>query len=74
VTASRGEVFAALEPCAALLIALRAANPGIAALELAMATSSRSRAGQFVLTPEEAERLQSGAVTPAEHFVANVLF
>jgi hypothetical protein len=74
VTASRNEVFSALEASAALLLELRASDPGIGALELVMATSSRSRAGQFVLTPGEAERLQSGAVTPAEHFVANVLF
>jgi hypothetical protein len=73
-TASRGEVFSALETCAAVLVELRASMPEIEALELAMATTSRSRAGQFVLTPEEAQRLQSGAVTPAEHFVANVLF
>jgi hypothetical protein len=74
VTASRGDVFAALESCAAVLLELRASAPEVQALELAMATATRSRAGQFVLTPEQAERLRSGAVTPAEHFVANVLF
>jgi hypothetical protein len=74
VTASRGSVFSALEACAAVLIELRASNPDVAALELAMATSSRSRAGQFVLTPEQAQSLQSGATTPGGHFLANVLF
>ena len=74
ITASRTDVFAALQSCASLLIELQASNPEIDALELAMSTSSRSRAGQFVLTAPEAQRLQSGAVTPAEHFVANVLF
>ena len=74
VTAARGEVFSALESCAAALIDLRAQFPEIEALELAMATSARSRAGQFVLTPDEAQALVSDAVTPAEHFVAKVLF
>jgi hypothetical protein len=74
VTPSRGDVFSALEKCAALLVELRATMPEIDALELSMATSTRSRAGQFVLTPEEAQRLQAGATTPAEHFLANVLF
>src|SRR6185436_17432025 len=74
VTANRGDVFEALQSCAAVLLELRASSQEIEALELAMATATRSRAGQFVLTPEQAERLSSGAVTPAEHFVANVLF
>jgi hypothetical protein len=74
MTAGRGEVFAALESCAAALVELRAEMPEIEALELAMATSSRSRAGQFVLDVEDAERLTSGSVTPAQHFVAEVLF
>ena len=74
VTPGRGDVFTALERSAALLTELRATMPEIDALELSMATSTRSRAGQFVLTPEEAQRLQAGAVTPVEHFLANVLF
>lgn len=74
VTATRGEVFAALEGTAAALLEVRLEMPEIEAFELAMATSSRSRAGQFVLTPEDAQRLVSGSVTPAEHFVAHVLF
>jgi hypothetical protein len=74
VTAGRSEVFAALAGSAAALIELRAEMPGIEALELAMATSSRSRAGQFVLDVEDAQRLASGSVTPAQHFVAEVLF
>jgi hypothetical protein len=39
-----------------------------------MATGTRSRAGQFVLTPEQAAELSGGATTPAQFFVANVLF
>ena len=74
ITATRGETFAALESCAAGFAEIRAHFPEIEALELAMATATRSRAGQFVLTPADAERLASGAVTPAEHFVAHVLF
>ncbi|HVR28841.1 MAG TPA: hypothetical protein VMS86_04845 [Thermoanaerobaculia bacterium] len=74
VTASRGEAFAALERCAAGFLEIRARFLDIEALELAMATATRSRAGQFVMTPADAERLSGGAVTPAEHFVAHVLF
>jgi hypothetical protein len=74
VTANKTAVFDALQACARVLTELRSSEPGVEALELAMATSARSRAGQFVLTPDDAQRLQSGAVKPADYFVANVLF
>ena len=74
VTATRGEVFEALQSSAKMLLELRQAWPEVRGLELAMATGTRSRAGQFVLTPEQAELLASGGTTPAEYFVANVLF
>jgi hypothetical protein len=74
VTDGRTEVFQALQSSAAMLLELRGQWPEVRGLELAMATNARSRAGQFVLTPEQAERLQAGAITPAQHFVANVLF
>jgi hypothetical protein len=74
VTGTRGEVFKALESCAAMLIDLRAQWPEVRGLELAMATGTRSRAGQFVLTPEHAEDLKNGGTTPADYFVSNVLF
>jgi hypothetical protein len=74
VTAGRADVFGALERCAAGLLAIQDEFPDVQALEIAMATAARSRAGQFVLTAEEAQRLVGGAVTPAEHFVAHVLF
>jgi len=74
VTAGRADVFTALERCAAGLLALQAGFPEVEALEIVMATATRSRAGQFVLTTEDAQRLANGAITPAEHFVAKVLF
>jgi hypothetical protein len=74
VTATKGEVFEAIESCAAMLIDLRAQWPEVRGLELAMATGTRSRAGQFVLTPEQAEALESGATTATDYFVSNVLF
>jgi hypothetical protein len=74
VTGTRGEVYEALKSSAAVLLELRRAWPEVRGLELAMATGTRSRAGQFVLTPEQAELLASGGTTPAEYFVANVLF
>lgn len=74
ITAARGDVFSALERCAQVLTEVRARYSDIAAFELAMSTATRSRAGQFVLTAADAERLRSGETTPAEHFVAKVLF
>jgi hypothetical protein len=74
VTATKGDVFEALESCAAMLIDLRTQWPEVRGLELAMATGTRSRAGQFVLTPDQAEALQSGGTTAADYFVSNVLF
>ena len=74
VTATKGEVFEAIESCAAMLVDLRAQWPEVRGLELAMATGTRSRAGQFVLTPEQAEALKSGGTTAADYFVSNVLF
>jgi hypothetical protein len=67
-------VFEALQSSARMLLELRSSWPEVRALELAMATGSRSRAGQFVLTPEQAEQLTGGTTTPEEFFVANVLF
>ena len=74
VTGTRGEVFAALESCARMLVDLKAQWPEVRGLELAMATGTRSRAGQFVLTPEQAEALKGGGTTVADYFVSNVLF
>ena len=74
VTAARGDVFAALEGCAAALEEIQASFAEIEALELVMSTATRSRGGQFVLTPQDARRLRSGEVTAAEHFVEHVLF
>ncbi len=74
VTGTKGEVFEAIESCAAMLIDLRAEWPEVRGLELAMATGTRSRAGQFVLTPDQAEALESGSTTAADYFVSNVLF
>jgi hypothetical protein len=74
VTGTKGEVFEAIESCAALLIDLRAEWPEVRGLELAMATATRSRAGQFILTPDQAEALRSGGTSVADYFVSNVLF
>ena len=74
VTATKGEVFEALQSCAGMLVDLRAQWPEVRGLELSMATGTRSRAGQFVLTPDQAEALENGGTTPAAYFVSNVLF
>ena len=74
VTGTRGDVYEALQSSAAVLVALQREWPEVRGLELAMATNTRSRAGQFVLTPGQAELLTGGGTTPAQYFVANVLF
>lgn len=74
VTATRGDVLEALQESARALLDITSAHPEIEALELAMATQSRSRAGQFVLTPEDARSLSEGTISPEDFFVAKVLF
>jgi hypothetical protein len=74
-TNSEGSVFKALGTAANALLHLRDTYPGkVAAFELLMAMPSRERAGQFVLTPEEAAELAAKKVDLANFFVHNVQF
>ena len=41
---------------------------------IAMATDSRSRAGMFLIGPEEALALANGTIDPERFFLENVLF
>jgi hypothetical protein len=74
-TASEGSVFQSLSIAANALLHIRDRFPGkIEALELLMTTPQRERAGQFVLTPEDAADLVSKKVEVTAFFVHNVQF
>lgn len=71
---SEASTFQAIEVSAKVLLEARKTNPSIEALELVMLTDSRGRAGQFVMTPADAEALASKQVETTAYFVKNVQF
>ncbi len=74
-TNSEGSVFKALGAAANALLRVRDRFPGkIGALELLLTMPSRERAGQFVLTPEQASELASKKTDLQSFFVRNVQF
>jgi hypothetical protein len=74
-TNSEGSVFKALSTAANALLRARDRFPGkVAALELLMTMPSRERAGQFVLTPEQATELAAKKTDLSSFFVRNVQF
>lgn len=74
-TANEAAVFRALEAGAQALIAVRKTSPEmVSTLELDLATSAGDRAGQFVMTPEQAQDLIDGRIDPPRFFVKYVQF
>jgi hypothetical protein len=74
-TNSEGSVFKALGTAANALLRVRDLYPNtVGALELLMTTPTRERAGQFVLTPDQASELAAKTVDVASFFVHNVQF
>jgi hypothetical protein len=74
-TNSEASVFRALQVAAEALLAVRESHPKqVAALEVLLATPDRSRAGQFVLTPDLARELVGDNVEVSKFFVENVEF
>lgn len=73
-TASEASVFRALAVAASALITLREQGRSLDAIELFLATASRERAGQFLLTPELARSLLDKEVDVATFYVENVQF
>ncbi len=65
-------VFGALVSTARGLKEARTTGRLVEQVELYMATSAGESAGKFVITPEEADSLLNGTVTPAKFFVAHV--
>lgn len=74
-TNSEGSVFKALGTAANALLHIRETYPDkVSAIELLMTTPSRERAGQFVITPAQAEELAAKKVDVTAFFVQNVQF
>lgn len=74
-TNSEGSVFKALSVAANALLRVRDLYPNkVGALELVLSMPSRERAGQFVLTPEQASELAAKKTDLASFFVRNVQF
>ena len=71
---SEASVFRALAVAASALIQLQERGRGTQALELFLATPSRERAGQFLLTPELARDLLTSKVDVATFYLQNVQF
>ncbi|HEV7508725.1 MAG TPA: hypothetical protein VGS07_27850 [Thermoanaerobaculia bacterium] len=74
-TNSEGSVFKALSAAANALLRVRERfSNKVGALELLMTMPSRERAGQFVLTPDQASELAAKKVDLTAFFVRNVQF
>ncbi len=74
-TNSEASVFRALQVAGEALLAARESHPKqVSALEVLLATPDRSRAGQFVLTPDLARELVGDNVEVSKFFVKNVQF
>ncbi len=74
-TNSEGSVFKALSTAANALLRVRDLYPNkVGALELLMTMPSRERAGQFVLTPDQASELAARKTDLSAFFLRNVQF
>lgn len=73
-TETEQQVFLALVACARGLKESRAAGKPLDKAEVAFTTSTGESAARFDLSPNDADNLLTGRVTPARFFVSNVLF
>ena len=74
-TNSESAVFRGLKIAAGALSRVQGLFPDdVAAFELVMATGQRERAGQFLITPEDAALLLAEGTELSSYFVANVRF
>jgi hypothetical protein len=74
-TDSEAAVFRGLKVAATALVHLQGTFPGsVGAMELSLTTSSRTRAGQFVLDADAAAQLADGSIEPSTYYVQNVKF
>lgn len=74
-TNSEAEVMAGITAGADALLKVQQLFPGrVAALELLMVTSNNERAGQFLLTPDQASDLVNKRISPTAFFMEYVQF
>ena len=73
-TENEQQVFLALVACARGLKESRAAGKPLDKAEVVLATSTGESAARFNLSPNDADNLLTGRVTPARFFVSNVVF
>jgi len=74
-TNSEAAVFRSIKVAAGALSHVRAnISASIQAFELVLATSNRSRAGEFVMTTEQAAALAAGEIEVSRYFVEQVRF
>ena len=73
-TETEQQVFLALVACARGLKESRASGKALDKAEVVLATSTGEPAGRFDLSPNDAENLLNGKVTPARFYVTSVLF
>lgn len=72
---SEAEVMAGITAGADALLKVQQLFPGrVSALELLMVTTNNERAGQFLLTPDQASDLVNKRVSPTAFFMENVQF
>jgi len=74
VASSEAGVFRALAVAANALLRIRDAHPRVGSLELLMATPAKERAGQFVITPQNAADLVAKNVEISAFYLSNVQF
>lgn len=73
-TNSEASVFRTLSIAANALLHVRSLHPRVAAFEVLMTTPARERAGQFVLTAEDATQIAAKKVDVSSFFIQNVQF
>ncbi len=71
---NRGEVFETLRMCAGAFVEAVESFPELEAMELVLHSAQRSRAGQFVVSPQDAIGLAEGSIEAPAYFFSNVLF
>ncbi len=76
VTDSQREVFHALKTVAESYALIHELKPELApkAVELQLVTSVNKSAGTFRMTPEQAEALASGKISPEQYYLKHVIF
>jgi len=74
VASSEAGVFRALAVAANALLRVRDGHPQVGSLELLMATPAKERAGQFVITPQNAADLVAKNVEISAFYLSNVQF